>query len=79
MALGRNPSLPQQAIGCGDYHSMVVTRDYAEVYTCGLNSYGQLGLGDTTNRKHLTMVEELDVRQQTMGEGEGMGRGGWRS
>eukprot|EP00903_Cladosiphon_okamuranus_P016988 g15658.t1 len=48
-----------KAIGCGDYHSMVVTRADADVYACGLNSYGQLGLGDTDNRKRLTLVEDL--------------------
>lgn len=40
----------------------MVTRADADVYACGLNSYGQLGLGDTDNRKRLTLVEDLMVR-----------------
>ncbi|CAN0338849.1 unnamed protein product [Pylaiella littoralis] len=48
-----------KAIGCGEYHSLVVTRSDSDVYACGLNSYGQLGLGDTDNRKRLALVEGL--------------------
>lgn len=61
----------EQAIGCGEYHSLVVTRADADVYACGLNSYGQLGLGDTDNRKRLTLVEDLVVsgKRRTLGDG----------
>ncbi len=34
-----------KALGCGAYHSMVVVVGDV-VYACGLNNYGQLGLGD---------------------------------
>ncbi|CAM9856435.1 unnamed protein product, partial [Laminaria digitata] len=40
-----------KAIGCGEYHSLIVTRADADVYACGLNSYGQLGLGHNDNKK----------------------------
>jgi regulator of chromosome condensation len=36
-------------IGCGSYHSMVGTIG-DEIYTCGLNNYGQLGLGNSTTK-----------------------------
>lgn len=39
----------------------MVTRSDSDVYACGLNSYGQLGLGDTDNRQRLTLVEDLIV------------------
>lgn len=38
-----------------------MTRTDSDVYACGLNSYGQLGIGDTDNRKRLTLVEDLTV------------------
>lgn len=50
-----------QAIGCGEYHALLVTRSESDVFACGLNSYGQLGLGDTDNRKRLTLVDDLTV------------------
>lgn len=45
---------------------MVVTRADADVFTCGLNSYGQLGLGDTENRTRLTRVDDLAVRNRQL-------------
>ena len=30
------------------------------VYGCGLNNYGQLGLGNTQNRKKLARIASLD-------------------
>src|SRR4051812_48555582 len=35
-------------IACGAYHSMVLTN--IALYSCGSNSYGQLGLGDYASR-----------------------------
>ena len=52
-----------KSFGCGAYHSMVVVvGDF--VYCCGLNNYGQLGLGnsDTTSRDYLTEVPALQGR-----------------
>ena len=51
-----------KAIGCGEYHLLVVTRADADLYACGLNSYGQLGLGHTDNKTRLEVVEDLRVR-----------------
>ena len=34
-------------IACGDYHTFILKND-GSVWSCGLNEYGQLGLGDTT-------------------------------
>lgn len=44
-----------KTFGCGAYHSMVVVVGDL-VYVCGLNNYGQLGLGgaDTTAQDYLT-------------------------
>jgi regulator of chromosome condensation len=50
-----------KSIGCGAYHSMVsVVGDF--VYACGLNNYGQLGTGNTTNAQYLVHVQALDGR-----------------
>ncbi len=49
-----------KSFGCGGYHSLVsVIGD--TVYSCGLNNYGQLGLGekDTKVRELLTEVPLL--------------------
>lgn len=51
-----------KSIGCGAYHSMVVLTGGA-VYACGLNNYGQLGLGDSNDtepRYYLVPVPLLD-------------------
>ena len=37
------------AISCGDYHTIGLD-DQGNLYSCGDNSYGQLGLGDNTKR-----------------------------
>ena len=46
-----------KALGCGAYHSMLVVVGDV-VYACGLNNYGQLGLGDddTTARDYLVSL-----------------------
>lgn len=32
----------------------------SQLFTAGLNNYGQLGLGDTVNRSFLTPISEID-------------------
>ena len=45
-------------VGCSYYHSVVVC-DNDEVYTFGRNDFGQLGHGDTTDKKHPHRVDSL--------------------
>ena len=54
----KTPVRDAKAIGCGSYSSMVVVSG-GELLSCGLNNYGQLGLGDTTDRSILHSVETL--------------------
>jgi regulator of chromosome condensation len=62
-----------KAIGCGSYHSLVVLvrnvstvdsksdqHSGVSVLACGLNNYGQLGLGDTINRSILHEIVRLE-------------------
>lgn len=44
--------------GAGGYHSLVVGTG-GQVYTCGLNNYGQLGHGDLENREELSPITSL--------------------
>ncbi|GMH67805.1 hypothetical protein TL16_g04773 [Triparma laevis f. inornata] len=50
-------------IGAGAYHLLVITVEGSSgggvLWTCGLNNYGQLGLGDINPRHELTCVEVL--------------------
>ena len=40
---------------CGSHHTYIIKND-GSLWACGLNGYGQLGLGDTTNRNTFTQV-----------------------
>ena len=46
------------AISCGAYHLSALTRENhgTSVYSCGLNQYGQLGLGNEETKYELTKV-----------------------
>lgn len=59
-------SRPVVKIACGAYHFLCTTISTnvdgvgTRLYTCGLNNYGQLGHGDTTNRSTMARVTKLD-------------------
>ena len=42
-------------IYCGTYHVFILEND-GTLWGCGWNNYGQLGLGDTTNRNTFTQI-----------------------
>lgn len=48
-----------KAIGCGAYHSLVSLTSVGTLYTCGLNDYGQLGIGSIENQSSLSLVSGL--------------------
>ena len=56
-------------IACGGCHVFVLKTD-GSLYACGRNNYGQLGLGDTTNRNTFTQVTtnvDYDVKDVVCG------------
>ena len=56
-------------IACGQYHTFILKYD-GSIWSCGYNSTGQLGLGDTTNRNTFTQVTtniNNDVKQVACG------------
>ena len=44
-----------KSVYCGSYHTLILKND-GTLWGCGNNDYGQLGLGDTTNRYTFTQV-----------------------
>ena len=42
--------IPIATLACGYNHSLFITSSGGQIYSCGENKYGQLGLNDTTNR-----------------------------
>ncbi|KAJ0407019.1 hypothetical protein ATCC90586_004813 [Pythium insidiosum] len=48
-----------RAIGCGAYHTLLVLGATGDLYTTGLNNYGQLGVGHTDNCTELQLVDDL--------------------
>jgi regulator of chromosome condensation len=58
-----------KVIGCSSYHSMIVVLGDL-VYSCGLNNYGQLGVGDTKNRYYFNEVEALSNQRIIYMEGK---------
>ncbi|UJR38108.1 hypothetical protein I4U23_030788 [Adineta vaga] len=51
-------------IACGAYHSLIVSKS-GTVFSCGLNSSGQLGLGDTDTREWPSNVKALQQQKVT--------------
>ncbi|RHY60891.1 hypothetical protein DYB34_001563 [Aphanomyces astaci] len=58
-----------KALGAGSYHSLFVANDSGGIYSCGLNNYGQLGLGHDVNQTELQLVEALGSKNGLFVEG----------
>ncbi|KAH9102131.1 hypothetical protein AeMF1_021267 [Aphanomyces euteiches] len=58
-----------KAFGAGSYHSLFVHNESGGIYTCGLNNYGQLGLGHDINQTELQLVEALSDKNGLLVEG----------
>ena len=59
-----------ELIACGYAHTVFLTENLSSVFSCGANSWGQLGLGDTDDRNTPCEVEMLSgvaVRQLDCG------------
>lgn len=59
VTLGTESLSDVKAMGCGAYHSLFVIGGNGYLYACGLNNYGQLGIGSTTNSSDLQLVKDL--------------------
>ena len=57
-----------KSVYCGTYHTFILKND-GTIWGCGYNSYGQLGLGDTTNRKTFAIISNVnDVKSIYCGD-----------
>jgi alpha-tubulin suppressor-like RCC1 family protein len=56
------------SVTCGAYHTIIQRAD-GSLMSCGYNAFGQLGLGDSTNRSKLTELKDMpsDVISVTCG------------
>ncbi|GMF36445.1 unnamed protein product [Phytophthora fragariaefolia] len=62
VTLGKDQLPVVKSIGCGSYHSLFALSANGYLYTCGLNNYGQLGIGSTENCSELQLVEDLSSK-----------------
>lgn len=46
-------------VGCSYYHTVFSCADEQEIYACGRNDYGQLGLGMNEDRNTPILIETL--------------------
>lgn len=55
------------SMSCGEFHFLVISREEGghNVYSSGLNQYGQLGHGDIEKREKLTKIEALEEHDIT--------------
>jgi len=60
------PDIKAQQVSCGKSHTILIDLDN-NVWVCGRNDQGQLGLGDTENRNQLTLVPTIKARQVSAG------------
>ncbi len=54
------PQLTFKSIQCGEYHSVFLNTENT-VYSCGLNNYGQLGIGNTINQSIPTQIVSANL------------------
>jgi regulator of chromosome condensation len=59
MTLDSEELPPVKAIGCGSYHTLLALSSNGYLYACGLNNYGQLGIGSVENFWDLHLVQDL--------------------
>lgn len=69
VTLGAKEMPPVKAIGAGSYHALVATSASGYVYSCGLNNYGQLGIGGNENSSSMKLVEDLSDKNVVSVEG----------
>jgi alpha-tubulin suppressor-like RCC1 family protein len=50
-------------VGCSYYHTVFACADEMELYSCGRNDYGQLGLGHQDDRNIPTLIETLNGKK----------------
>ena len=53
-------------VSCGWGHCLAVARDTGDIFAWGLNSHGQLGLGDTAKRLSPTLINATDEKNNTV-------------
>eukprot|EP00347_Sterkiella_histriomuscorum_P015743 403355850 len=51
------------AVGCSYYHTIFSCADEMEIYSCGRNDYGQLGLGNLDDKNSPTLIEALNGKR----------------
>ena len=51
-----------KSVCCGYYHTFILKND-GTLWVCGGNDYGQLGLGDTTDRNIFTQIAINDIKK----------------
>ncbi|GMF13870.1 unnamed protein product [Phytophthora lilii] len=69
VTLGKDPLPVVKSIGCGSFHSLFALSSNGYLYTCGLNNYGQLGIGGTENCTELQLVEDLSSKNVAVVDG----------
>ena len=50
-------------VGCSYYHTLFSCADEMEVYACGRNDYGQLGLGHNVDKNTPSLLESLNGKK----------------
>lgn len=50
-------------VGCSYYHTVFSCADEMEIYACGRNDYGQLGLGHLDDKNVPSLIEALSRKK----------------